>query len=104
MGAHTVHHAMLASQSAAEQAFEIRESKRVIENWIGKTVNGFAYPYGNYNADTKTALNDAGFKYAVSTECRSVIPGDNHFELPRIQVKNWHLPEFTANIRQAMNS
>jgi hypothetical protein len=32
IGAHSVHHAMLAEQNVADQAFEVKESKRQIEN------------------------------------------------------------------------
>lgn len=98
IGAHTVHHAMLAAQSKTDQAFEVQESKRTLENWTGKQVTGFAYPYGNYNGVTKSVLQEAGFKYAVSTESRVATVSDNLFELPRIQVKNWSVQQLTANI------
>ena len=103
MGSHTVTHSMLGEQKEDDQRFEIRESKRVIESLLGKNVNGFAYPYGNYNAATKTILQDAGFHYAVSTECRAVTIDSDPFELPRVQVKNWSIEEFAAKIHQFLN-
>jgi peptidoglycan/xylan/chitin deacetylase (PgdA/CDA1 family) len=103
IGAHSVHHAMLAAQNASDQAFEVKESKRQIESWLRKPVTGFAYPYGNYNEVTQTILKEAGFEYAVSTESKLVTAEDDRFALPRIQVKNWSVYEFAAKINQLVS-
>lgn len=100
IGAHSVHHAMLSQQSDAEQAYEVSESKRLIEQWLGKPVNGFAYPYGSYTAATQQILRDAGFRYAVSTQSKPVTGDDDPFALPRIQVKNWCVYEFASKINE----
>lgn len=99
IGAHTVHHPMLSTQSVDDQAFELRESKRAIEQWLGKTVDGFAYPYGNFNGVTQALLKRTGFQFAVSTEGRPVTPEDDIFALPRIQVKNWCVYEFASRLK-----
>lgn len=98
IGAHSVHHAMLAEQDTTDQAFEVTESKRQIERWLDKPVKGFAYPYGNYNAVTQTLLKEAGFEYAVSTESKLVTEQDDRYALPRVQVKNWCVYEFASRI------
>jgi hypothetical protein len=103
IGAHTVHHAMLGQQEVEDQAFEVQESKKVIEGWLGKKVTGFAYPYGNYNSTTKLLLRDAGFRYAVSTESRGLTDRDDLFEMPRMQVKNWDAHELSTKINELMN-
>lgn len=103
IGAHTVHHAMLSEQNEIDQAFEVKESKRQIESWLGKPVDGFAYPYGNYNAATQSLLKEAGFRHAVSTESKLVTTEDDPFALPRIQVKNWCVYEFASKINQMVN-
>lgn len=43
----------------------------------------FAYPYGDYNATVKKAVQDAGFEAAFTTVERNVVVGDDLFELPR---------------------
>lgn len=103
IGAHSVHHAMLSQQTEHDQAFEVQESKRQIEKWLGKPVKGFAYPYGNYNETTQTILKDAGFTYAVSTESKPVTADDDPFALPRIQVKNWCVYEFATKLNELVN-
>jgi peptidoglycan/xylan/chitin deacetylase (PgdA/CDA1 family) len=103
IGAHSVHHSMLAEQNMTDQAFEVKESKRQIETWLGKPVTGFAYPYGNYSAVTQALLKEAGFEYAVSTEPKLVTAEDDAFALPRIQVKNWCVYEFASKINDIVN-
>lgn len=103
IGAHTVNHAMLSTQDAEAQAYEVKESKRQLEKWLAKPVDGFAYPYGNFNALTQQLLKETGFAYAVSTECRPVTAGDDPFALPRIQVKNWCVYEFATKLNEMVN-
>lgn len=104
IGAHTVNHTMLGAQEEETQRFEIEESKRMIESLLGKQVNAFAYPYGNYNAVTKLLLKNAKFQYAVSTESKAVTYDADLFELPRIQVKNWSADHFLFNIQQIVDA
>lgn len=103
IGAHTVHHSMLSQQNAIDQAYEVKESKLQIEKWLGKSVNGFAYPYGNYNELTQSLLKEAGFRYAVSTEPKAVTAEDDPYALPRLQVKNWCVYEFAAKLNEMVN-
>jgi peptidoglycan/xylan/chitin deacetylase (PgdA/CDA1 family) len=100
IGGHTVHHVMLGAQEVESQAYEVRECKSVLENWVNTSVTGFAYPYGNYNSTTKILLRDAGFRYALSTESRTVSESDDLFNLPRVQVKNWNKKEFEINLHK----
>lgn len=103
IGAHSVHHAMLSQQTPAEQAYEVKESKNQIEKWLGKPVNGFAYPYGNYSPTIQALLKEAGFEYAVSTEQKAVTREDDPFALPRLQVKNWCVYEFASKLNDMVN-
>ncbi len=104
VGAHTVHHAMLAAREVEEQAYEIRESKVVLENWLNRSITGFAYPYGNYDSTTKILLRDAGFRYAVSTLSSTVTESNDLYELPRVQVKNWNGKEFESQLQKMLAS
>jgi peptidoglycan/xylan/chitin deacetylase (PgdA/CDA1 family) len=103
IGAHSVHHSMLAEQNVTDQTYEVKESKRQIENWLDKPVKGFSYPYGNYNAVTQNLLKESGFDYAVSTESKLVTEEDDRYSLPRIQVKNWCMYEFATRINEMVN-
>ena len=102
IGAHTVHHTFLSAHSAEGQAFEVIESKKTIESWLGRTITGFAYPYGNYNSTTKNVLHESGFQYAVSTVSRPLTQNDDLFEMPRIQVRNVRDKQFATEIHQLL--
>jgi peptidoglycan/xylan/chitin deacetylase (PgdA/CDA1 family) len=103
IGAHSVNHAMLSQHDAGSQAFEIKESKRQLEQWLSKPVKSFAYPYGNYNEVTQSLLKEAGFQHAVSTESKPLTAEDDPFALPRVQVKNWCVYEFASKLNELVN-
>jgi peptidoglycan/xylan/chitin deacetylase (PgdA/CDA1 family) len=67
---------------------------------LGKNITGFAYPYGNYNELTKSLLQQEGYAYAVSTEEGCVTNDADRYSLPRIQVKNWDIDQFSEKIQQ----
>ena len=88
IGAHTVTHPVLAGLEPAACQREILESKRACETLIGAPITGFAYPYGNFDAQAREAVKIAGFSFACTTEHSSVRDTSDVFALPRIQVLN----------------
>lgn len=48
--------------------------------------DAFAYPYGDYTEDCETAVKDAGFLCAVTTENRRAEVGDDPLLLPRVRM------------------
>lgn len=48
--------------------------------------DAFAYPYGDYTDDCRTAVQDAGFTCAVTTENRRAEVGDDPLLLPRVRM------------------
>lgn len=89
-GSHTVDHPDLTSDkiTAAEIKQELTISKRTIENQLGVTVNDFCYPSGQANTATVSAVNDAGYKTATSTQISIVQSGNYWLWLPRLRIKN----------------
>jgi len=66
-GCHTCNHSMLTKLEHSEAYSEILNSKKLIEERLGKKVSYFAYPYGDFNKDIKGILKELGFRTAVST-------------------------------------
>jgi len=66
-GAHTVHHTWLKGLSLKVLAYEVTESKKMIEELIGQPVVSFAYPYGSFDVAAVSSVAQAGFTSAVST-------------------------------------
>jgi hypothetical protein len=93
-GAHTMTHPRLSELGARDAAFEIAESKHMIERRLGAEVFSFAYPYGSskdFNDETVSLVKDAGFGCAVSFRHGLVnrpVKGDHLYMLPRISGSN----------------
>lgn len=91
IGAHTVTHPVLANLSAEEQLFEVLESRLTIEQATGQSVNAFSHPVGrrdSFNADTRSALSQAGFDWAFSYY-GGFVSGQtaDRFDIPRFAVE-----------------
>ncbi len=66
-GSHTLTHPFLTRIPRKQAQREIRLSKDIIEQQIGKTVTTFAYPSGNFDSEIKGIVKEAGYSAAVST-------------------------------------
>lgn len=102
IGAHTVTHSALPTLPAPEQRVEIEQSKRELEQWTGKEVLGFAYPYGLYDDSAVTATRSAGFAFACSGIFEPVWRASDPFLLPRIEVTPRDGEAFAQLIRRQL--
>jgi glycosyltransferase involved in cell wall biosynthesis len=64
IGAHTLTHPHLDQLSTTVARREISGSKQMLEAITCKPVRAFAYPYGDYNEETKRLVQEAGFTSA----------------------------------------
>jgi len=67
IGSHGVSHVRLSSVSGERQSCEIRDSRAILEEVIGKKVGYFSYPHGCFDARVKKAVEDAGYNGACSS-------------------------------------
>src|SRR5260370_8348778 len=67
IASHTVDHANLARSSYGSTMRELVDSKRALENLLGHSVLDFAYPSGQFNAQSVAAVQRAGYDTAVTT-------------------------------------
>jgi peptidoglycan/xylan/chitin deacetylase (PgdA/CDA1 family) len=67
IGAHTLTHPDLRSLSLAEAREEIMGSKKKLEDWFGREVKHFAFPYGYYNDSLVELVIEAGLTTAATT-------------------------------------
>ncbi|MBC7537156.1 MAG: polysaccharide deacetylase family protein [Ferruginibacter sp.] len=88
IGSHTVTHPILTNCSDEQSFFEIRESRKILEEWLQKEVVHFAYPNGEFTTREINFLKDSGYKTAFTTNPRYITP-DNFTDLytiPRFDV------------------
>lgn len=68
IGAHTMNHPHLPAISLLDADREIEESKRYLENVIGKKITAFSYPYGEFTPGIAGLVRTNGFRIARTTE------------------------------------
>jgi peptidoglycan/xylan/chitin deacetylase (PgdA/CDA1 family) len=86
LGAHTASHPALTSLGVEQQRAEIVASR----DWLRETLNvpaaTFAYPHGDYSAETVDVVRAAGFSCACSCATATVTARSDPFQLPRFGV------------------
>jgi peptidoglycan/xylan/chitin deacetylase (PgdA/CDA1 family) len=100
IGAHTVTHPTLPAHVYGTQYHEIAESRRVCEELTGTQVRAFAYPFGDYDEATLSAVRQAGFALACTVNPGVVRLGTDSIRLPRIYVGNWNGDEFQKRLAE----
>lgn len=85
-GAHSVHHFALTYLSPDAVGYELRTSKKELEERLGYNINSFAYPYGNTNTAIEQSARNAGFLIAFGTRLGYQQSAGQIYDLPRIRI------------------
>ena len=106
VGAHTVHHPILATLSEADAADEIDRSRDALQMLLGERVGLFAYPNGKPGTDYLPNLHprlvrELGFDAAVSTAWGASRTGDDLFQIKRFTP--WDRGRWRFGLRLAQN-
>lgn len=86
IGGHTATHPHLSQLASDQRTMEIRDSKKQLEDTLGREVCHFAYPYGDYDSATRDQVANAGFLSAVTTTKKRADRAVNAFEIPRVGI------------------
>lgn len=79
---HSLTHPYLPDLSPPDLEREVRDSRRLLQDWLDQPVRGFCYPFGGFTAAVKDALRAAGHVYARTIiEVESVFPPLDPLEL-----------------------
>jgi len=78
-GSHSLMHPMVTSLSDDDLRRELRDSKLKLEDLLGTEVKWFAYPYGDVNRRVRVAVQEVGYKAAVTTDA-----GSNRWQDPLV--------------------
>lgn len=107
IGAHTRTHARLDALDARAAEDEMLGCAEEIERRVGHRAATFAYPYGGASVAAATIAR-AHFACAVTTEMRTLRPGDDRALLPRLdawyfrnpaRLEAWGTARFHAHVR-----
>jgi glycosyltransferase involved in cell wall biosynthesis/peptidoglycan/xylan/chitin deacetylase (PgdA/CDA1 family) len=86
IGSHTVSHANLQDVSAERAQWELERSRQCLEQWTGRPVTSFAYPYGHLGhrqAETTAWLQAAGYRAAFTLQRGPATAATNPYCIPR---------------------
>ncbi|MCX8053990.1 MAG: polysaccharide deacetylase family protein [Armatimonadetes bacterium] len=87
IGSHTLTHPHLVALNESDLRREIVDSKKKLEDIIGKEVLAFSYPYGEYDDRVLAAVAEAGYGYAVATRLGTVQSDTDPFTIPRVNIR-----------------
>lgn len=93
IGAHSMTHPHLNQCPYTEAVYEITESKKQIETFLGKPVKSFAYPYGHYPTDYKAIMKEAGYNCAVSMYSTALTVLSDPYRIRRLVVEYGVTPQ-----------
>jgi peptidoglycan/xylan/chitin deacetylase (PgdA/CDA1 family) len=95
IGSHGMTHRILIGLDNRELNYEIRESKKIMEEKLSVPVEYFSIPYGHYNTGIIEKIKQSGYKAVFTSN-----PKDNDgFKFGRIAVKgDWNLEYLTKVI------
>lgn len=105
IGAHTIHHPILARLSSGEARQEIQGCKEILTDILREPVSLFAYPNGkpgtDYLPEHVQMVRETGFSAAVSTVWGAANGQQDLYQLPRFTP--WDRSKTKFGLRMARN-
>lgn len=86
VGSHSHTHPPLASLAVEDQRFEIRYSKKRLQEIVDRPVVGFSYPNGSTSQTTRRLVSQAGYAYACQSDADVAWNASQRFRLPRFWI------------------
>ena len=68
IASHTLDHCYLDRVTTATAQSQIADGRRMLEDWLGQPVHGFAYPGGRHSGQIRRLVREAAFSYARTVE------------------------------------
>jgi len=93
-GSHGMAHVDLCKLNDHELEWELKESKRIMEEKLNNPVIAFSYPYGRYDERVKRFVKEAGYDYALAlgAQGENNLNTADYFALKRVAIYGDELP------------
>ena len=102
VGSHSWDHPMLSHLPDHAIDFQLRESKRIIQQRLGISNIGMCYPYGKLNRQVDKRVIEAtekiGYSYGLCVEHRAISDRDSRFAIPRIIINHSNLERLKSQV------
>jgi peptidoglycan/xylan/chitin deacetylase (PgdA/CDA1 family) len=100
IGSHGVEHLDLTMLPPDRVASELADSKAMIEERTGISCDHFSYTWGRNSAPLRSAVKEAGYRYAAAAVHGAVKPGFDPLAIPRINIhRDYSIEDFSAIVR-----
>jgi peptidoglycan/xylan/chitin deacetylase (PgdA/CDA1 family) len=86
IGSHTMSHLWMPAMGTRQLADELKASKDILEEKLGKSVDTFCYPIGAHDERVKKATEASGYACAVATNPGRHEPSDDIYAIKRIKI------------------
>lgn len=86
-GSHTENHVILPNESLSKVKSELYESKKKLEDVIGKKIYMLSYPNGNVSRDIVQQAESIGYSIGCTTQVRCIGGKVDKMMLPRIDTE-----------------
>ena len=98
-GAHSVTHPRLSELGESDARREIAESRRSLKALLGREVETFSFPYGDFNEQLVGLCREAGYKRVFTSESREAFGNAVDFVVGRVQAEptDWEI-EFRVKL------
>jgi len=104
IGAHSITHPSLPGLSRAGKHAEVLGSRRACEELVGRSIDTFAYPYGDLDLDTIAAVREAGFTLACATAPGGLTTRSDPLRLPRVAIDDLDGNVFARRLRAGFDT
>lgn len=86
IASHTCSHADLSRLYGPALEREIRQSREILSELLGRPVETFAYPYGRFHEAAEAEVRQCGYRLACSTRAGWAYPEREPYRLRRVAV------------------
>lgn len=100
VGSHALTHPSLPALSTDAKRQEICGSIDRCAELTGEIPDTFAYPFGDFDEESRTIVEDCGFACGCTTQRRPVARRDRLSALPRVGVGNWPVEVMSRVLRE----
>ena len=83
---HTMSHPWLQYVDDDRLKHELVDSKKTLEEKLGKDIKFVCYPMGGYDERVKSAAKEAGYEAAFATKPRKLFPSYDTYEIKRVRI------------------
>lgn len=99
IGSHTrSHRGFVRKKTYQNVDDELKTSKETIERELGVACRHLAWPWGDYETEWLSRLQQLGYASAATTLGGANAPGSSPLELRRITVRRWEIPWLAARL------